>query len=70
MEFEAKLLQFGFVDYSRLLSLAEEQSVVGLVVAGLEHVKVPKENVLKLVRNALQLEQRNIADDSLRYCFN
>lgn len=41
-----RLLQFGKVDYSIVYQLAEEQSAVGLVAAGLEcvsDVKVPQE---------------------------
>lgn len=54
--------QFGNIDYSVIYKLAEEQSVVGLVAAGLEHVvdaKVPKEDALTFIGTALQLEQRN-----------
>ena len=50
------LTGFGKIDYDRILLLAEEQSVVGLVAAGLEHVadvKVPKEVVLQFVGCAL-----------------
>ena len=46
------------------MRLAEEQSVVGLVTAGLERVadvKVPKEVVLQFVGSTLQIEQRNKA---------
>ena len=63
-EKEARLSQYNDIDYSRVLALAEEQSVVGLVAAGLEHVidvKIPKENVLQFVGQTLQLEQRNSA---------
>lgn len=63
-EQEAQLSSYGKVDYSLIMRLAEEQSVVGLLTAGLEHVvdvKVPKEDALQFVGQALQLEQRNIA---------
>ena len=63
-EKEVCLSQFGEVDYGRILELAQEQSVVGLVAAGLEHVvdvKVPKEDVLQFVGLTLQEEQRNTA---------
>lgn len=63
-ETDARLLQIKEIDYSQVLSLAEEQSIVGLVAAGIEHVvdvKVPKEDVLQFVGQALQLEQRNRA---------
>ncbi len=50
-----------------ILKIAEEQSVVGLISAGLEHVEgapLPKEEVLAFVGSALQLEQRNKAMNS------
>lgn len=66
-ETEVRLSQYESIDYSRVLSLAEEQAVVGLAAAGIEHVidvKVPKEDVLQFVGQALQLEQRNTAMNS------
>ena len=63
-EKEVRLSQFGEVDYEEVMRLAEEQSVVGLVTAGLEHVKdvkVPKEELLQFVGQSLQIEQRNEA---------
>ena len=63
-ETEVRLSAFDNIDYPQVLSLAEEQSVVGLVAAGLEHVtdvKVPRADVLQCVGKALQLEQRNAA---------
>lgn len=53
---------FNTIDYKEVYRLAEEQSVVGLVAAGIEHVvdlKVPQEIALTFAGNALQLEQRN-----------
>ena len=44
------------------MNIAEEQSVVGLIAAGLERVtdvKVPKEDVLQFVGQTLQIEQIN-----------
>lgn len=61
-EKDAQLSQFGEIDLKEVYSLAEEQSVVGLVAAGLDHVrdiKLPKEEVLAFVGTALQLEQMN-----------
>lgn len=61
-ETEVQFLPLVDTDYSRVLTLAEEQSVVGLVAAGLEHVvntKVPKGDALQFVGLTLQLEQRN-----------
>ena len=63
-EQDVTLSQFGEVNYAEVLRFAEEQSVVGLVAAGLEHVedvKVPKEDVLQFVGIALQIEQKNQA---------
>jgi hypothetical protein len=63
-EKEARLLSFGEVDYPAVITLAEEQSVVGLVSAGIEHVTdlhVPKEYVLQIVGQTLQIEQSNNA---------
>ena len=61
-EKEARLLSVEGYDYTDIYRLAEEQSVIGLVAAGLEqvnNVKVPQEIALTFVGNALQLEQRN-----------
>lgn len=63
-EKDIRLSQFGTIDYNEILRLSEEQSVVGLVAAGLEHVvdvKLPKEDVLQFVGQALQVEQQNQA---------
>lgn len=63
-EKESRLSQFDNIDYATILKLAEEQSVVGLVTAGLEHVvdvKVPKDVVLHFIGNTLQIEQQNKA---------
>lgn len=63
-EKDVRLEEFGEIDFGEIYRLAEEQSVVGLVAAGLEHVidiKVQKEYALQFVGQALQLEKRNIA---------
>lgn len=63
-EKEALLIPFKDINFSELLSLAEDQSVVGLVAAGLENVtdvKVPKEVLLQFIGESLQLEQKNKA---------
>ena len=63
-ESEVRLLPFDSIDFCDVYRIAEEQSVVGLVAAGLEHVvdvKVPQEIALIFVGSALQLEQRNLA---------
>lgn len=66
-EKDIRLSIYGEIDYQIIYKLAEEQSVVGLVAAGLEHiqdVKVPKEDALQFVGRALQIEQRNIEMNS------
>jgi len=63
-EKDARLSQYKNIDYSAILQLAEEQSVVGLVAAGIEHamdVKVPQVWALQFAGQAIQLEQRNKA---------
>lgn len=56
------LLPYGDIDFQEVFRLAQEQSVVGLVAAGLEHIsdkRPSKEDVLSLAGEVLQLEQRN-----------
>lgn len=63
-EKEERLSPYKNIDYSVILNLAEEQSVVGLVAAGLEHVsdvKVPQQWALQFAGQTIQLEQRNKA---------
>ena len=62
-EQEAQLESFGQIDFMEVYRLAEEQSVIGLVAAGLEivnDVSVPKDITLQFVGQTLQLEQRNL----------
>ena len=61
-EKEVQLLPFEDIDISEIYRLAEEQSVVGLVAAGLEHctdVKIPQDVALNIAGSVLLLEQRN-----------
>ena len=63
-EKEARLSQYQDIDYTAIMRMAEEQSVVGLVTAGLERVSdvsVPKEMLLQFIGSTLQIEQHNIA---------
>lgn len=63
-EKEACLVPFGEVDFSEVLKLSEEQSVVGLVAAGIEHVadmKPQKKDVLPFIGRTVQMERRNQA---------
>ena len=63
-EEDVQLGSYGEIDFKKVHQLAEKQSVVGLVAAGIEHVtdtRIPKDVVLSFVGQALQLEQRNKA---------
>lgn len=63
-EENVSLASYGTIDFNQIYQLAQEQSVEGLIAAGLEHVndgKIPQTIVLNLVGSALQLEQRNRA---------
>ena len=56
------LSQYGEIDFNEVYRLAEEQSVVGTVAAGIEHVvdvKAPQDVALTFVGRTLQLEQQN-----------
>ena len=61
-ETDVKLAAYGEIDYETILRLAREQSIVGLVAAGLEHVvdvKVPQMWALQFAGETIQIEQRN-----------
>lgn len=63
-EQDVEAFPLGDIDYNLIFRLGMEQSVLGLVTAGLEHVKdvnIPKDIVLELVGNTLQMEQKNMA---------
>lgn len=63
-EKDVRLSEFKELDFSEICRLAEEQTVVGLVAAGLEHLNdttVPQDVLLAFVGQTIQLEQRNIA---------
>ena len=63
-EKKVQLLPYGGIDYSEVMRLAEEQSVIGLIAAGLEHVvdvKVPQIEFLTFIGRSVQLEQQNSA---------
>lgn len=63
-EKETRLSKFEKIDFSEIYKLAEEQSVIGLVAAGLEYVedvKISKEVLLAFIGYTLQLEQSNKA---------
>lgn len=63
-ETRVDLNAYGKIDFQEIFRLAEEQSVIGLVAAGLEFVsdtKIPKDVALTFAGAALQLERRNTA---------
>ena len=63
-EREVQLSQYKGIDYDKILISADEQSVVGLVTAGLDKVvdvKVPQVEVLQFVGSSIQVEQQNTA---------
>ena len=63
-ESEVQLLPFGVIDFDTILAMAEEQGVVGLVAAGIEHVtdgRPAKKDVLQFIGRTVQMEQRNQA---------
>lgn len=66
-EKEAYLSPYGNIDYEKVLQMAEEQSVTGLVTAGLDQVKdikAPQETVLQFIGSSLQIELQNKAMNS------
>ncbi len=66
-EEQNRLSCFDDVDYERVYKLAREQSILGLFAAGLEHVKdvkAPKDLVLTVACEMLNLEQQNKAMNS------
>ena len=61
-EQDVRLLPFGKIDMMAIYRLAEDQSVMGLVTIGLEHVQdnsIPKDVLLQFIGSTLQLEERN-----------
>ena len=63
-EEDVRLSHTGKVDFNEVYRFASEQSLIGLVAAGIEHVvdiKIPQKVVLSFVGDTLQLEQRNKA---------
>ena len=66
-EQEVRLLPFGPIDFESVYSLADEQSVAGLVGAGLEHVqdmKITKPQALPFLKKVFSLEGQNQAMNS------
>lgn len=63
-EQEVRLVPYGEVAFSAILDLAEEQSVVGFIAAGIEHVadgRPAKKDVLQFIGRTVQMKQRNQA---------
>ena len=63
-EKEVRLSNYENIDFAEVYRLAEEQSVIGMVAAGIDHVvdvKVPQVWALQFAGQTIQLEQRNEA---------
>lgn len=63
-EKDVELRKYGATDFDEIMRLAEEQSVVGLVTAGLDHVTdvtIPQEWILQFIGSTLQIEEQNKA---------
>ena len=63
-EKEVRLSNYENIDFAEVYRLAEEQSVIGMVAAGIDHVvdvKVPQVWALQFASQTIQLEQRNEA---------
>ena len=60
---EARISQYGKVDYPTIRAQAEAQGVIGLIAAGLEYADVRPSQIemLNIVGSTLQIEQRNEA---------
>lgn len=61
-EQRVRLSPFYPIDFDALFKLAEEQSVVGLIAAGLEHVEdmtLTKQQVMPFMKRIITLESRN-----------
>ena len=57
-----QLLPFGKIDFEALYHLADEQSVIGLVAAGMEQVtdtRLAKKDVVQFIGRTVNLEKRN-----------
>ncbi len=65
-EQDVPLSQFGVVNFDTIYKIAQEQSVVGLLAAGFEHVadlRIPQEVSLAVAGDVLQIENVNTAMD-------
>ena len=61
-EKDVNLLPHGEIDFSEIYDLAEEQSVVGIIAAGLEHVidmRFAKKDVVQFIGRTVYIEQKN-----------
>ena len=66
-EKEANLQQSGNVNFHTIMQFAEEQTVIGIITSGLEHVNdvtVSKNDLLQFIGASLQIEQNNTAMNS------
>ena len=63
-EQKVELRNYGAIDFTEIFQLAEKQSVLGLVAAGIEHVsdtRPASRDVLQFVGKVMQIEQQNLS---------
>ena len=63
-EKEVLLEEYGSVDFNRIFEIAKEQTVIGLVAAGMEHVidrTITKEDAAKFIHSVVKAEKINKA---------
>lgn len=64
---EVNLFDYGEIDFKILYDMSEEQTVLGVVTAGLNHVTgttIPKQELLQFIGSTMQIEERNKAMNS------
>ena len=63
-EKEVRLEEYGSVDFNRIFEIAKEQTVIGLIAAGMEHVvdrTITKEDAAKFIHSVVKAEKINKA---------
>ena len=63
-EKEVRLEEYGSVDFNRIFEIAKEQTVIGLVAAGMEHVvdrTITKDNARRFIQHVVKTEKINKA---------
>ena len=66
-EQSVRLMPFSPIDFAAIFKLAQEQTVEGIIAAGLEHIEdktVSRQECLPFLKSVIILEKRNIAMNS------